>query len=57
MVRDACAGTGPMPALDDYLNRPAVDGHDDRAGSMALWLACEMAALDGEPLPRRVNPA
>ena len=24
MVRDACAGTGPMPALDDYLNRPTA---------------------------------
>ena len=39
-VQGACAGTGPMPSLGDYLNRPAVDGHDDRAGSMALWFAC-----------------
>jgi len=46
MVRDACAGTGPMPTLDDYLNRRAVDGHDDRAGSMALWFAVEAAAGD-----------
>jgi rhamnogalacturonyl hydrolase YesR len=44
MVRDACAGTGPMPTLDDYINRRAVDGHDDRAGSMALWFAVEVAA-------------
>ncbi len=44
MVRDACAGTGPMPTLDDYLNRRAVNGHDDRAGSVALWFAVEAAA-------------
>ena len=47
MVRDACAGTGPMPALDDYLRRPIADGHDDRAGSMALWFAVECAQVEG----------
>jgi rhamnogalacturonyl hydrolase YesR len=47
MVRDACAGTGPMPALDDYLRRPTADGHDDRAGSMALWFAVECAQVEG----------
>lgn len=46
-VRDASAGTGPMPALDDYLNRPTADGHDDRAGSMALWFAVEYALIEG----------
>lgn len=43
MVRDACMGTGPLPALEDYLTRGAVSGHDDRAGSMALWFAVERA--------------
>lgn len=51
MVRDACMGTGPMPALDDYLNRAAVSGHDDRAGSMALWFAVEYASLIGDAAP------
>lgn len=45
MVRDACMGTGPLPTLEDYLTRGAVSGHDDRAGSMALWFAVERAAL------------
>ena len=45
MVRDACVGTGPLPTLDDYLQRPAATGHDDRASSMALWFALEYAAL------------
>ena len=45
MVQGACVGTGPMPALDDYLNRPAADGRDDRAGSMGLWFATEWAQL------------
>ena len=43
MVRDACMGTGPLATLEEYLERPAVDGHDDRAGSMALWFAVEWA--------------
>ena len=47
MVRDACAGTGPMPALKDYRNRSTADGHDDRAGSMALWFAAEYALIEG----------
>lgn len=49
MVRDSCPGTGPLPALDDYINRTPIDGHDDRAGSMALWFAVEYATyLGGE---------
>ena len=48
MVRDACIGTGPLPALDDYLTRPTATGHDDRAGSMALWFAVEYASLTGD---------
>ena len=45
MVRDACPGTGPLPTLDDYIDRAGVQGHDDRAGSMALWFAVESAAF------------
>lgn len=43
MVRDSCPGTGPLPTLDDYLSRAPISGHDDRAGSMALWFAVEYA--------------
>lgn len=45
MVRDACPGTGPLPTLDDYIDRAGVQGHDDRAGSMALWFAVESAVF------------
>jgi len=41
MVRDSCPGTGPLPTLEDYLEREPISGHDDRAGSMALWFAVE----------------
>lgn len=45
LVRDACPGTGPLPTLDDYLDRTPFTGHDDRAGAMALWFALDRAAL------------
>jgi len=45
MVRDSCPGTGPLPTLEDYLQRAPISGHDDRAGSMALWFAVEYATL------------
>ncbi len=47
MVRDSCPGTGPLPTLEDYINCTPIDGHDDRAGSMALWFAVEYATYLG----------
>ena len=44
MVRDSCPGTGPLPTLEAYLQREPISGHDDRAGSTALWFAVEYAA-------------
>ena len=41
-VVDGCISTGVMPDIPAYLNRTAVNGYDDRTGSMALWFACEM---------------
>ncbi len=41
-VVDGCISTGVMPDVRAYLNRTAVNGYDDRTGSMALWFACEM---------------
>ena len=42
-VVDGCVSTGVMPDTRAYLNRTAVNGYDDRTGSLALWFACEMA--------------
>ena len=42
-VVDGCISTGVMPDQHAYLNRTAVNGYDDRTGSLALWFACEMA--------------
>ncbi|MDE2785377.1 MAG: glycoside hydrolase family 88 protein [Chloroflexota bacterium] len=42
-VVDGCISTGVMPDARAYLNRAAVNGYDDRTGSLALWFACEMA--------------
>ena len=44
-VVDACTGTGVQASLQDYLDRPAISGVDDRSGSMALWFAVEMERL------------
>jgi rhamnogalacturonyl hydrolase YesR len=42
-VRDVCAGTGAGPTREYYLNRPVVNGADDRGGAMALLAAIEIA--------------
>ena len=42
-VVDGCISTGVMLDARAYLNRTAVNGYDDRTGSLALWFACEMA--------------
>lgn len=44
-VHDVCAGTGAGPTKEYYLNRPAVNGADDRGGAMALLAAIEMETL------------
>ena len=43
-VTDVCAGTGAGPTKDYYLNRPVVNGADDRGGAMALLAAIEVAS-------------
>jgi rhamnogalacturonyl hydrolase YesR len=45
VVRDVCAGTGAGATKEYYLNRPVVNGADDRGGAMALLAAVEMHAL------------
>ncbi len=44
-VRDVCSGTGAGPTKEYYLNRPVVNGADDRGGAMALMAAVEMEEL------------
>ena len=42
---DVCISTGAGPTLRHYLDRTAVQGHDDRGGALALDAALEMRAL------------
>ena len=44
-VRDVCSGTGAMPGKDYYMQRPVVNGNDDRGGAMVLLAAIEMEEL------------
>jgi rhamnogalacturonyl hydrolase YesR len=44
-VKDVCSGTGAGPTKEYYLNRPVVNGADDRGGAMALFAAIEIATL------------
>ena len=44
-VKDVCSGTGAGETKDYYLNRPIVNGANDRGGAMALLAAIEMASL------------
>ncbi len=41
-VVDGCVSTGVQGSLQEYLDRPAIFGRDDRSGGMALWFAVEM---------------
>jgi rhamnogalacturonyl hydrolase YesR len=44
-VKDVCSGTGVGPTKEYYLNRPVVNGADDRGGAMALLAAIEVESL------------
>ena len=44
-VIDVCESTGKQKTLEDYLNRVAILGPDQRGGGMALLFATEMAGL------------
>ena len=45
MLVDVCIGTGAGPTRRYYLDRPAVNGADDRGGAMALGAALEYHRL------------
>ena len=44
-VKDVCSGTGAGATKEYYLNRPAVNGADDRGGAMALLAAIEVESM------------
>ena len=46
---DCCTNTGVQESLQAYIDRPAIFGHDDRGGAMALWFALEMEQLARGP--------
>ena len=41
-VVDGCVSTGVQGSLQEYLDRSAIVGRDDRSGGMAIWFAVEM---------------
>src|SRR4051794_17802197 len=43
---NVCAGTGKQKTLRDYLDRPAINGRDDRGGAMGLIFSVELLAAE-----------
>ena len=39
---NVCTGTGKQKTLRDYLERPAINGRDDRGGAMGVMFAVEL---------------
>lgn len=44
MLVNVCTGTGKQQTLEDYFNRTAIQGRDDRGGAMGLMFAVERLA-------------
>jgi rhamnogalacturonyl hydrolase YesR len=42
---NVCTGTGKQKTLQDYFDRPAINGPDDRGGAMGLLFATELLAV------------
>jgi hypothetical protein len=43
---NVCTGTGKQKTLQNYLERPAINGRDDRGGAMGLLFATELLAAE-----------
>jgi unsaturated rhamnogalacturonyl hydrolase len=41
---NVCTGTGKQKTLQDYFDRPAINGRDDRGGAMGMMFAVERMA-------------
>ena len=50
---NVCTGTGKQKTLQDYFDRPAINGRDDRGGAMGLMFAAELLAAEKS---RQVTP-
>jgi unsaturated rhamnogalacturonyl hydrolase len=44
LLVNVCTGTGKQKTLEDYFNRTAIQGRDDRGGAMGLMFAVERLA-------------
>ena len=44
-IVDGCISTGVQNNVQEYLDRQAIFGRDDRSGGMALWFSLEIAKL------------
>ena len=45
-IVDGCISTGVQHNVQEYLDRQAIFGRDDRSGGMALWFGLELAELN-----------
>ena len=43
---NVCTGTGKQKMLQDYFDRPAINGRDDRGGAMGMTFAVELLAAE-----------
>jgi unsaturated rhamnogalacturonyl hydrolase len=46
LLVNVCTGTGKQKTLQDYFDRPAINGHDDRGGAMGMMFAVELMAAE-----------
>src|SRR5262245_59414792 len=45
---NVCSGTGKQKTLQDYFDRPAINGRDDRGGAMGLMFTTELLAAQAK---------
>lgn len=48
---NVCTGTGKQKSLQDYFDRPAINGHDARGGAMGMMFAVELLAAEVDQRP------
>jgi hypothetical protein len=57
LLVNVCTGTGKQKTLEDYFNRTAIQGRDDRGGAMGLMFSVERLAAElGEASGRPISP-
>jgi rhamnogalacturonyl hydrolase YesR len=45
---NVCTGTGKQKTLQDYFDRPAINGRDDRGGAMGLMFTTELMSAESQ---------